>query len=436
MKGNGHLPIAVIGAGPVGMAAAARLAQRGMPLVILERGPSPGHSVAAWGRVRVFTPWSMNVDEAARTLLEQTGWRMPEPDALPSGAELVRDYLEPLSRHPDIAPFLRTNAHVIKVTRRRGNGIDKDSAEPFVVRWTDASGTASELRAEGVIDASGTWFSPNSMGVDGCPVRGETQAAAAARIAYGIPDVAGAERDVYGNSATLVVGSGHSAMNVILDLLRLRREAPGTAVRWALRRAVLSRDLDNPLNAQLSARRALDSAAMEAARSRAVEVLAPFAADSVELVDGHLKVAGWLAGRSHELVVGRIVVATGFRPDHQMLQGLALDLDDELEAPQALAPIIDPGMHSCETVPAHGAAELAHPEPGLYVVGSKSYGRAPNFLLANGYEQVRSVVAALAGDDEAARVDPSAVSRATGACCRPAREPAAACTPPQRQSFC
>jgi hypothetical protein len=68
-----------------------------------------------------------------------------------------------------------------------------------------------------------------------------------------------------------------------------------------------------------------------------------------------------------------------------------------------LTPLIDPNHHSCGTVPPHGADELTHPEPGYYAIGVKSYGRAPTFLLATGYEQVRSVVAALAGDWESAR---------------------------------
>jgi ubiquinone/menaquinone biosynthesis C-methylase UbiE len=86
-----------------------------------------------------------------------------------------------------------------------------------------------------------------------------------------------------------------------------------------------------------------------------------------------------------------------------MLGEVRLDLDPALESPRALAPLIDPSIHSCGTVPPHGAEQLAQPEPGLFVVGMKSYGRAPTFLMLTGYEQVRSVVAALAGDLQSAR---------------------------------
>jgi hypothetical protein len=82
---------------------------------------------------------------------------------------------------------------------------------------------------------------------------------------------------------------------------------------------------------------------------------------------------------------------------------LRLDVDPILGSTRALAPLIDPNEHSCGTVPPHGMDELAHPEPGFYAIGMKSYGRAPTFLMATGYEQARSVVAALAGDWAAAR---------------------------------
>jgi hypothetical protein len=101
-------------------------------------------------------------------------------------------------------------------------------------------------------------------------------------------------------------------------------------------------------------------------------------------------------------VAHAVVNATGFRPDLDMLREVRLELDPVVEAPVRLAPLIDPNEHSCGTVPPHGEAVLAHPDAGFYLVGMKSYGRAPTFLLATGYEQVRSVAAALAGDRAAA----------------------------------
>lgn len=100
--------------------------------------------------------------------------------------------------------------------------------------------------------------------------------------------------------------------------------------------------------------------------------------------------------------IDTIIAATGQRPDLSTTRELRLELDPWLESAKQIGPLIDPNEHSCGTVRPHGAIELAHPEPDFYVIGSKSYGRAPTFLLATGYEQARSVVAMLAGDREAA----------------------------------
>ena len=98
-----------------------------------------------------------------------------------------------------------------------------------------------------------------------------------------------------------------------------------------------------------------------------------------------------------------MVVATGLRPDLGILGEVRLDLDPALECPRVLAPLIDPNLHSCGTVRPHGAHELQQPDTGLFLAGMASYGRAPTFLLATGYEQVRSIAAFLVGDMEAAR---------------------------------
>ncbi|MFD0533294.1 hypothetical protein ACFQY7_05360 [Actinomadura luteofluorescens] len=117
---------------------------------------------------------------------------------------------------------------------------------------------------------------------------------------------------------------------------------------------------------------------------------------------GAVQVTGQTSDGSRVLPADIVVAATGFRPDLDMLREVRVDLDPATEAPAKLAPMIDPNFHSCGTVPPHGERDLAHPEPGFYLAGMKSYGRAPTFLMATGYEQVRSIVAALAGDREAA----------------------------------
>ena len=397
------LPIAVIGAGPVGLAAAAQIVSRGLEPVIFERGASVGASLLEWSHVRVFSPWQYNVDAAARSLLEATGWNAPEETDLPTGGEIVERYLQPLADLPQIAPHLHLGATVTSITRQ---GLDKVSNSgrdkaPFEIRWTDAAGNEQATLARAVIDASGTWTQPNPMGVDGLPVLGER--AIADRVAYGIPDVLGAERSTYAGKTTLVVGSGHSAINAALALLALQEDEPGTKVLWALRRNRIEKLLGGGLNDQLPERGALGLAAKKAIDAGRLQILAPFAATRLAPTDTGVAVMGTLGQTPMTLMVDRIVVATGFRPDLGILSELRVAIDPATEAPPSLSPLIDPNFHSCGTVPPHGVDELTQPETGFYIVGSKSYGRAPTFLMATGYEQVRSVVAELAGDHVAAR---------------------------------
>lgn len=401
---NARLPVAIIGAGPVGLAAAAHLAGRHEPFVVLEAGPAIGHAIRQWAHVRVFSPWRYNIDKAAQRLLATSGWRSPDPEDLPTGGEIVSRYLEPLASLPSLKPNIRLNARVVAVGRRDYDKVKTEGrdAQPFALRIAPGAGEEYELLARAVIDCSGTWFSPNPLGSGGYAVPGETAARDA--IAYGIPDVLGRERGMYAGKTTLVVGSGHSAINTVLDLDALADIAPGSCVLWAVRRSDTSTLFGGEGADALEARGALGTRAREAVGAGRIEMLAPFRTRGIARnPDGRLRVTGLLGERETQLVVDRIVVATGLRPDFGFLQEVRLGLDPWLETTPVLAPMIDPNLHSCGTVRPHGAAELSHPEKNFYIAGMKSYGRAPTFLLATGHEQVRSIVAALVGDHEAAR---------------------------------
>jgi hypothetical protein len=396
------LPVAVIGAGPVGLAAAAHLAARGEAFVVLESGTSVGHSMLRWGHVRVFSPWRYNVDRTAGDLLQFTGWRHPAPDALPTGQEIVEEYLKPLASLLIHRGRVRLGTRVIAVGR-----LDLDKAasagrneRPFALRLACGRGQ-DELLARAVIDASGTWCTPNPLGSSGYVVPGETDARN--EICYGIPDVLGRCRSRYAGKTTLVVGSGHSATNAVLGLATLARQDENTRVLWGIRRADTTSMFEGGATDVLEARGALRADAYEALASGRVQLVRSFRARSVgRRLDARLEVAAVGAAPGTQWVVDYIVVATGFRPDLSFLKEVRLSVDPWLEAASALAPLIDPNIHTCGTVRPHGAAELAHPEKDFYIVGMKAYGRAPTFLLATGYEQVRSVVAELSGDHEAA----------------------------------
>lgn len=388
------LPVAVVGAGPIGLAAAAHLAERGLDFVVLEAGERAGASIARWGHVRVFSPWRYDIDSAARCLLEAEGWNAPDEEWLPTGAELIEDYLAPLAEL--FGDRVRTGAKVTAISRLGYDRVRTAGREraPFLIRLADGG----ELHACAVIDASGTYATPNVLGASGLPAHGEADAADL--VGHALPDVLGADRDRYAGRHVLVVGAGHSAATTLLALAQLE----DTPITWAIRAGDATRAYGGGEADALPARGALGTRLQAHVESGRVRLVTGFFTHAVERDGAHVRVISRdPSGREQSVTVDRIVSATGYRPDHAVTGELRLDLDPVLGSTRALAPLIDPNAHSCGTVPPHGADELAHPEGGYYAVGVKSYGRAPTFLLATGYEQARSVVAALAGDWQAAR---------------------------------
>ncbi|MEU0485329.1 FAD-dependent oxidoreductase [Streptosporangium sp. NPDC006013] len=385
------LPIVVIGAGPVGLAAAAHLAERGLNFLILEAGQQVGASVAQWSHVRVFSPWKYNIDAAARRLLQAGGWTAPDADWLPTGAELIEDYLAPLATL--FSSRLRLGVRVSAISRLGYDRVRTTGREdaPFLIRTEGGE----ELQAKAVIDASGTYLTPNVLGASGLPAYGEADAA----LDHALPDVLGADRDAYAGRHTLVVGAGHSAATTLLALAELQ----DAQITWAIRATNASRTYGGGEADALPARGAIGTRLRAHVDSGRITLVTGFHTHALTLTDGQVTVLSRdPSGAEQSITVDRIVAATGYRPDHSIASELRLDLDAILGSPRVLAPLIDPNAHSCGTVPAHGVRELSHSESGYYAVGVKSYGRAPTFLMATGYEQVRSVVAALAGDWEAA----------------------------------
>jgi hypothetical protein len=404
------LPVAVIGAGPVGLAAAGHLLDRGLAPVVLEAGDTVGAAMSSWGHIRTFTPWRYIVDAGAEKLLAPTGWVRPAGEVPPTGAEIVEHYLVPLADALRAAlggEVIRTGARVTAVTRL---GLDKARSlgreeRPFLVRVRLGDGTEEELPARAVIDASGTWGRPNPLGGSGLDARGEGAATAAGFLVGPLPDVLGRDRTRYAGRTTLVVGMGHSAANTLLNLARLAREEPGTRILWAIRAADPSRLYGGGEADQLPDRGRLGTDLRSLVASGAIELVPSFTTTAVTVDEGGQAVTlvGATPGGERRIEsVHNVAAATGFRPDLAMLRELRLDLDAGLEAPSAIAPLVDPAFHSCGTVAPHGHRDLAHPEPGFFIAGMKSYGRAPTFLITTGNEQVRSIAAALAGDVGAA----------------------------------
>ena len=425
------LPVVVVGAGPEGLASAAHLLERGLEPLVLEVGDAAAAAVRQWAHVRTFSPWSELVDPAAARLLSESGWTQPD-EGYPTGGEWVEAYLAPLAAA--LGDRVRYGTRVTGLSRRGRDRLVSDgrAQQPFTVHVSTSAGEA-RLDARAVVDASGTWTQPSPAGADGLPALGERGAAAAGLLTY-VPPTPEQTAALAGHHV-VVVGSGHSAMTAVIDLAELARTSPGTRLTWVLRRGVVGDTFGGGAADELPQRGALGVRSKEAVTDGLVDLVTGFRVESV-MQDGHSGVVLVSEDGRSLMPADHVVVLTGFRPDLSFLSEMRLDLDPVLQAPRRLAVEVDPNLHSCGSVSPHGAAELAQPEPGLYLAGMKSYGRAPTFLAMTGYEQVRSVAAELAGDHAAAaRVelvlpetgvcggaglfdDPTGAS--SGGCCGPA----------------
>ncbi|MFD3508063.1 FAD-dependent oxidoreductase [Nocardia sp. NPDC058666] len=429
-----ELPVVVVGAGPVGLAAAAELRERGVEVLVFERGARAGAAVAEWNHVRLFSRWAELVAPAARRVLDGTGWVAPVDEEYPTGQQWARDYLAPLA---DALGCVRYDTEVVGLARRgRDRVVDagRDS-EPLSVHLRQSDGTEERILARAVIDASGTWGGPNPLGGEGLPALGERGSDA---VTYRVPDIDSAEQaDRFGGAHTVIAGGGHSALGAIVALAQLSEQRPGTRLTWILRRGSAESTFGGGDADELPARGALGLRAKKAVDAGLLDVVTGFRTAAIEPdAAGRVTLVADDGRRIDD--VDNVVALTGFRPELDWLSEVRLELDPVLQAPVRLAPLIDPNVHSCGTVYPHGVAELTHPEPGVYLVGMKSYGRAPTFLAMTGYEQVRSIAASIVGDHEsAARVEltlpetgvcggagvfdePSGES--SGGCCSPAPE--------------
>ncbi|QEG23004.1 NAD(P)-binding domain-containing protein [Mariniblastus fucicola] len=398
---NRELPVVVIGAGPVGLAAAANLVERKQNFIVLESGKRVAASMWQWRHVRLFTPWSFLMHPAGlRLLRSDRNWQEPDADRVPLAGDLIDHFLDPLSKHSDITPQIKLNHKVVSVSRE-GHDLMKDGQRneaPFLLVVETPQGP-QRFKARAVIDASGTWTTPNPLGAGGVLADGERRSRD--KIQYGMPDIFGTDRERYAGKRVLVVGSGHSATGNVLGLVELATTTPDTSITWAIRRSDPTKLWGGGDADEIAERGALGSRVKNAVDDGKVTLLTGLSIAAVNPKDNGLEIVD-VDGQTRAKV-DEVIVASGARPDLSMLRELRLEFDPATEATKALGPLIDPNHHSCGSVLPHGAAELQQPERGFYLAGMKSYGRAPTFLLMTGYEQVRSIVAELAGDHEAAR---------------------------------
>ena len=400
--------LAIIGAGPVGLEAAVAALDRGFDVHVFERGDVGAHPIG-WGHVRMFTPWRMNLGPHASARLSAAGWAAPDPEAYPTGLELAERYLQPLARLPELKDRVHTHAQVVHASRSgtlKGDLIGKPERgeHPFRLLVRDAGGRENFLHAFALIDASGVYGQPNWAGDGGIPARGELYLAP--QLAYHLPDVLGLARARYAGRRTLVIGGGASAATTVAALATLAEQAPQTAVVWATREAagtLFPEDAGDPL----AERRALHATARALLRGSHAGVthVGGVRVEGFEFNSAtHRYRVTLMAGEQGRVEeVDEVVVHTGFGPDDSLYRELQVHECYATRAPMKLAAaLLGAGAGDCLTTPAFGADVLASPEPAFYILGHKSYGRSPHFLLQTGYAQADDVTAALAREPQAA----------------------------------
>jgi hypothetical protein len=409
--------VLVIGAGPMGIAAAIGAADRGHDVTVLERG-EVGASLRTWGPARFFSPLHMNVSPRMRELL---GDEMPEADALLTGDEYADQVLLPLTRREPLLGRVHAQHQVIAIGRRgftrtdyaghplraerpfrvvvsvssnsslTGVSLEAESRDPLppaaghAAASTDQTGDTI-FEADVVLDASGGLLVPRAIGIGGLPALGESRLT--------IPPIRtlghlAAQRNELRGKRTLVLGDGHSAANAIGLLAEIADEDPSTRIVWAMRSAN-RRPCDEVLNDPLPERsRVVERAnTLAAAPPPFLTVARRAMIERVSQRDGHVAV-GLTGGRTVE--VDFIAAFTGYRPDGAFLSELTVETSPVTEGGGRLYRAIS-NITDCLSVPAVKPEDLQSGEPGFFFVGSRSYGRSNGFLLKTGLTQLETIL--------------------------------------------
>ncbi len=393
--------VAIIGAGPIGLAAAAHLHRQGIPFSIFESGARPGSAISKWGHVRMFSPWRHNMDETCVEMLRQSrAWNAPDQEHIPTGDELVRDYLEPLASLPSIRPHLKLGATVLAVTRNEADRSwqnDRDKI-PFQITFEETVLGRTEQRrmlATAVLDASGLMHSPRPVGSNGLPIDGEEPDNP--RVLYHCPN-----RDEIHQMGRriLVIGSGHTAMQCLVALGHKQSTADyEREIHWAVRGDSPEPYLRVQGKDRFPGRLALHEKTRQLLDRENFDVLCSARFARMASMGTEVEMT-WLGGESR--VYDQVVVAAGYKPQYSMTSELQLEFHPVFECPAGMSAVVEAAQHACSEVPSHGEVELRHPEKDFYIVGMRSFGRASSFFLVAGYEQVRTIAARLAGNDEEA----------------------------------
>ncbi|MBT2490750.1 NAD(P)-binding domain-containing protein [Streptomyces sp. ISL-96] len=380
--------VAILGAGPVGLDAALACADAGWPFTVYEAADTVAAHVRAWGHVRLFTPWDLNVSHRMRTHLPHA----PTGDDCPTGAELAARLLDPVAALPALEGRIRLRTRVAAIARtgllkHEQIGTDVRAAAPFTLLLDTPDGEET-AEADLVLDCTGTYAVPNTLGAGGIPAPGER--ALDHRITRTLPPVCDPDRWA---GTILLLGAGKSAQTTARDLAAL----PGTRVEWIVRSPAPDwgavRDDTLPGRQQLVE---ISQAFADGVSDR-VTVHTGAHVQSLYSDGDRVRVTLGTSQGPREIVCDHIVALTGYVGDASLYRQLQVHECYATAAPMSLsAALLGSAGGDCLAQPTVGIDALRNPEPHFFILGAKSYGRLNTFLLRAGYEQVDEVFDAYA----------------------------------------
>jgi thioredoxin reductase len=389
--------IAILGAGPIGLEAGLYARRLNLAVTIYERG-RVAEFVQRWGHVRLFTPFGMNTTPLGREAIADSKHELPGDSACVTGREHVTAYLEPLVKSPALQGCMRGETQVLSIGRR---GILKEDIpgdsrrgqQPFRLLLRDTKGRERSEEADVVLDCTGTYGHHRWCGDGGVPAVGEL--ALEPQIAYGLEDVLGDRRSVYSGKTVLVLGGGYSAATTVCNLAAVAEQNTATWIIWLARCAgtqPLKRIPNDPLKER--DRLAVRANSLATRGDGNVEFHAQSGLETLESLgpDKGIRVTARCGGKTRTWDVERIIANVGYTPDTGLYRELQIHECYASLGPMNLAAALSKYAGAdCLAVPAQGASALKNPEPNFFVLGAKSYGRNSNFLLRNGFEQIREV---------------------------------------------
>ncbi len=342
------LDLAIVGAGPCGLAVAVTAKGRGLRFAILDRG-AVTESLAHYPYYMTF------FSTAERLEIGGVPFTIPEPK--PTRREALAYYRHVVAHH---GLAVRQYEEVTRVVRHPGlqmadkrglggeNGANYDG---FVVHTRARDGREDRLHARAVVIATGGFGEPNRLQL---PAGGHGDRV----IHYYKEPFPFFDQDV------AVVGGGNSAVEAALELHR-----SGVRVRMVHFADVFDRGVKPWVRPDIDK------------RIEHGEIVMHWRSRIAGLGPGTATIVREDTSQATEVANDWVLAMTGWRPDHTLLHGLGVRTD--------------PGTG----IPAHDPATMETNVPGVYIAGVIAAGfNANRIFIENGREHGEMIAEAVAGE--------------------------------------